>query len=149
MIFIDDYKTYVEEIKDSISEINEVVLAVTEKHLIKKLKDKSGVVLCAIHPSYGSNSDDIDNKRDMNIIMFFLIENIETSNVTETNEVLHYKKMQLIAKAIRTKITEDSRICNHIFKLLKLGSINIDTVYSEFGKYNGYSIMFSVDNIEK
>lgn len=146
MIRIEDFKSYINNLTSIVEGIDENIIAVTEKHIVKKIKGKKGIILCGIHPLTNSDSDNIDNFKDTSAIMLIILENIELSNVTEDSEIEHYQKLQNIVYDIRNTIKEGKIDCSGIFKSALLQSFIIEPIYSEFGKYNGYSLIFSVND---
>lgn len=51
-------------------------LAVKEEHMVKKLKDKTGVLLCANYPDAEGDSRNKDNWQEDNQVIFFICEKL-------------------------------------------------------------------------
>lgn len=64
MISILEYREMILELKERVNAVSEtkidgVAIAVSEKHLVKKLKDSDGLILCSNYPDSTSTGDRI------------------------------------------------------------------------------------------
>ena len=80
MINIQRYREMLVELKERVNKVSRTkidgtVIAVSEKHLVKKLRDCTGLMLCANYPDAVSQGNE-DNYRERNSLLLFLIEKV-------------------------------------------------------------------------
>lgn len=113
-----------------------VVVAVSDRHLTKKLKDRTGLILCANYPDAESKGSE-DNYREDNRLLLFLLEKVPAGDETDDDEMVHYAHMQGVMKILKEEIRSMDFICGEI-----AGGEEMTTEweYDVFGGFNGLSI---------
>ena len=114
--------------KVSRTKIDGTVIAVSEKHLVKKLRDCTGLMLCANYPDAVSQGNE-DNYRERNSLLLFLIEKVPSGQETDEEELLHYARIQQVMQLLKTKLREMDFFCG-----------TVEWEYDVFGGWNGMSI---------
>jgi hypothetical protein len=147
MLEILKYKTEITKIKESIEDIQSLLFAANERHLIKKIDDCDGVILASSLPSSNSGNNDYDNIKEKNRCVLFILEKINPGDQNETEELEHYSKMQSITKKVKDKLLERRDSEDSIFPLLAEvdeSSFRTESEYQIYGGHNGYSIGFDI-----
>ena len=142
MIKIRDFNNYCSHLKDAVPAIGEYILAATEDHLIKKIKDKTGIVLASVIPSADPDSGSVDNIRENNITFLFVIKKHDPSSITDATELNNYEETQNALSLVKQQIlTDKADYANYPFLYeLDTNSIHTDPENNVFGGYNGWSI---------
>jgi hypothetical protein len=122
--------------KVSRTKIDGTVIAVSEKHLVKKLRDCTGLMLCANYPDAVSQGNE-DNYREQNSLLLFLIEKVPSGQETDEEELLHYAHIQQVMQLLKTKLREMDFFCGEVEGA---ESMTVEWEYDVFGGWNGMSI---------
>ena len=130
MINIQRYREMMVELKESVNKVSRTkidgtVIAVSEKHLVKKLRDCTGLMLCANYP-------DVRNS-----LLLFLIEKVPSGQETDEEELLHYARIQQVMQLLKTKLREMDFFCGEVEGA---ESMTVEWEYDVFGGLNGMSI---------
>ena len=93
MIDIVQYREILAELRERVNKNSEekiegIVMAVREGHMIKKLKDRTGIQLCANYPDAQMNGT-FDNHSDRNKVLIFLLEKVPSGQQTDEAECTH------------------------------------------------------------
>ncbi len=126
--------------------ISSLVMAVEENHLIKKVKDKAGIILAIKYPSADSQGDE-DNYSERNKCLIFCITKWDPGKTTDQDEANNYAVLQEFTMQIKNYlITSDKGpgICG-IENGLYSG-FRTEWEYNIFGGYNGLSVSFDLRN---
>ena len=148
MIDIKRYREWLIELKERINETAEgariegVALAVREGHMIRKLKDKRGVFLCAKYPDC-TTSGHADNYRGENEMVLFLLEKVASGQQTDEEELTHYAALQQLLLALRDLLMGTFQTCND---MQVASDLTIEWEYDIFGGWNGLSIGFKLED---
>jgi|UniRef100_UPI00359C77CB hypothetical protein len=141
MINILKYREIMLELKERVNAVSKikidgVVIAVSEKHLVKKLKDKDGLILCSNYPDSTSAGGE-DSYTDHNNMILFLLEKVPSGQETDEEELMHYVSIQQVVQLLKTQLREMDFTCGYIS-----GAENMTTEweYDVFGGWNGLSI---------
>lgn len=141
MINILRYREILAELRNRVNvrsemQIDGVIVAVSDKHLTKKLKDREGFLLCANFPDAESKGNS-DNYREDNRLLLFLLEKVPAGDETDEEEITHYARMQAVMQVLKSEIRSMDFVCEDIS-----GGVEISTEweYDVFGGYNGLSI---------
>lgn len=141
MINILRYREILAELKARINartetQIDGVVIAVSDKHLTKKLKDQAGLFLCSNYPDAESKGG-ADNYREDNRLLLFLLEKVPAGDETDEEEMTHYAQIQEVMQVLKEEIRSLDFVCGEIS-----GGEEISTEweYDVFGGFNGLSI---------
>lgn len=141
MINILRYREILAELKNRVNarsemQIDGVIVAVSDKHLTKKLKDCQGFHLCANFPDAESKGHS-DNYSEDNRLLLFLLEKVPAGDETPEEEIIHYSRMQAAMQILKDEIRSMDFACGEIS-----GGDEITTEweYDVFGGYNGLSI---------
>ena len=122
--------------KVSRTKIDGTVIAVSEKHLVKKLRDCTGLMLCANYPDAVSQGNE-DNYRERNSLLLFLIEKVPSGQETDEEELLHYARIQQVMQLLKTKLREMDSFCGEVEGA---ESMTVEWEYDVFGGWNGMRI---------
>lgn len=141
MINIQRYREMLVELKERVNKVSRTkidgtVIAVSEKHLVKKLKDSMGLILCANYPDAVSQGTE-DNYRERNSLLLFLIEKVSSGQETDEEELLHYARIQQVMQLLKTKLREMDFFCGEVDGA---ESMTVEWEYDVFGGWNGMSI---------
>lgn len=141
MINIQRYREMLAELKERVNKVSRTkidgtVIAVSEKHLVKKLKDSMGLILCANYPDAVSQGNE-DNYREQNSLLLFLIEKVPSGQETDEEELLHYARIQQVMQLLKTKLREMDFFCGEVDGA---ESMTVEWEYDVFGGWNGMSI---------
>lgn len=141
MINIQRYREMLVELKERVNaeseaRIDGVAVAVSEKHLVKKLKDSTGLMLCANYPDAVSQGSR-DNYREQNSLLLFLIEKVPSGQETDEEELLHYARIQQVMQLLKDKFREMDFFCGEVDGA---ESMTMEWEYDVFGGWNGMSI---------
>ncbi len=141
MINIQRYREMLAELKERVNKVSRTkidgtVIAVSEKHLVKKLKDSMGLILCANYPDAVSQGTE-DNYRERNSLLLFLIEKVPSGQETDEEELLHYARIQQVMQLLKTKLREMDFFCGEVDGA---ESMTVEWEYDVFGGWNGMSI---------
>ena len=151
MIEIRRFKEWLIELKESINrqaedaQIQGVALAVHEGHMLRKLKDKRGVFLCAKYPDC-KTSGDIDSYSGDNDIVLFILEKVPSGQQTDEDELMHYGSLQQLMLTLRDQLMKAPFVCNDEFRVKS--DLTIEWEYDIFGGWNGLSIGFKLQDYD-
>jgi len=120
------------------------VLVASEKHLVKRLSDKSGVWIAATIPSADPETDNEDSIAENNIVWIFILEKVDPGSMSASSEINHYQKIQDVTAAVKNWLRDRKLDGNEFFEYLNLQSLHTDPEY-QFGGWNGWSINFNFD----
>lgn len=141
MINIQRYREMVLELKELVNKVSPIkidgaVMAVSEKHLVKKLKDSTGLMLCTNYPNSDSSGGK-DHYEENNGVLLFLLEKVSSGQETDEEEFLHYARIQQVMQLLKAKLREMDSFCDIIS-----GAENMITEweYDVFGGWNGLSV---------
>jgi|GEM_PF-709935 len=148
MIRITDFNQLLQEMTETIQaenpELKGFVLVANEKHLVRKLGDKSGVWIAVTIPSADPESPDEDNVAENNIFWMFILEKVDPGSLSNADELQHYQKIQDITTAIKNWLRNQKLEGNEFLEFLNLASLHTDPEY-QFGGWNGWSINGNFD----
>lgn len=120
------------------------MLVANEKHLVKRLGDKSGIWIAVTIPSADPASMNEDNVAENNIVWVFILEKVDPGNQTTTEELEHYHKTQAVTAAIKNWLRTKKLEGKELLEYLDLRTLHTDPEY-QFGGWNGWSINFNFD----
>lgn len=126
--------------QESEEKINGCFLAVKEEHMVKKIKDKPGVLLCANYPDAEYDIENSDNRREDNQVIFFICEKVSPGSETDEEELLHYAKLQRIMEALK-RVLRQNEFCDRFSSGDKMRT---EWEYSIFGGFNGLSLGLTI-----
>ena len=149
MIRITDFNNLVAAMIADLNETLEVpvagfVLVANEKHLVRKLGDKSGVWIAATIPSADPEVANEDNIAENNIFWMFILEKVDPGKFDDAGEIAHYQKIQDVVTGIKEWLRAQKLEGNEFLEYLNLQSIHTDPEY-QFGGWNGWSINGNFD----
>ena len=141
MINIQRYREMLVELKERVNKVSRTkidgtVIAVSEKHLVKKLRDCTGLMLCANYPDAVSQGNE-DNYRERNSLLLLLIEKVPSGQETDEEELLHYARIQQVMQLFKTKLREMDFFRGEVEGA---ESMTVEWEYDVFGGWNGMSI---------
>lgn len=125
----------------SSDKIKEFIAVPAEPSLLKKIKDRDGILLCASYPPCDSNATDSDNVEETNSALLFLLEKVDESSMDDADERNHFAKMQRIANMVKKELQQSNFGCDKGFTTD--GQIHIEWEYNYAGM-NGLSLAFSL-----
>jgi len=144
MIDILRFREYVAELVADVNshsdiKIDNTVIAVKEEHMIKKIRDKSGVCLCVNYPDVDADGDG-DNVSDSHSIFFFLCEKVTQGSQNDESEMQMYGKLQKLMLQLRKSIYEYRLITQQCVPIIPENKLRIEWEYQIFGGCNGLSL---------
>ncbi len=125
-------------------QIEGVAIGVHQGHMIKKLKDKSGIWLCANYPDAVMSGTD-DQHSDRNKVVLFLMEKVSSGQHTDDEELDHYAKMQHLFLILRKYLLNNSASCG---QFVTGEALEQEWEYDIFGGWNGLSVMFNLNDYD-
>lgn len=149
MIEIRRYREWLVEMVEFINRRSEtakvdgVVMAVHEGHLIRKLKDKRGVWLCARFPD-GQVHGAADAYSTDNEVLLFLLEKVPSGQHDDEEELTHYAKMQELMTGLREVMWDGNLMCADDVRLSS--DLKIEWEYDIYGGWNGMSVSFKLED---
>ena len=125
-------------------QIDGLVMAVKEEHLIKKLKDLKGVQLCVQFPD-AVGSGEQDNETDVHDIFFFLVQKMPAGSMSNDLELARYADLQTTMVELRDEI----RRCVACGCAVTVpgNQYRIEWEYQIFGGFNGISLGFKLEDL--
>lgn len=145
MIDIIRFRELLLELKQTVNEkvdtpIAEVVLAVREGHMQKKLKDKGGICLCGNYPNAELKGDN-DSYKENNKVLLFVLEKVSSGGDTDEDEIQHYAKMQRIMSVVKSELISMDFTCG---ELDSDDGMLTEWEFDVFGGFNGLSVGLSL-----
>lgn len=113
-----------------------IVIAVRETHMVKKLKDKTGLILCANYPDAESKGAE-DNWEEKNSVLLFLLEKVADGSESAEDELQHFARIQRVMNILKEELRNMDFVCGEISAD---DEIRTEWEYDVFGGYNGLSI---------
>ena len=151
MIEIRRFQEWLVELKGNINKAAEgariegACLAVHEGHMIKKLRDRRGIMLCGKYPD-GQVKGVADAFCTENQVLLFLLEKVPSGQHSDEDELAHYARMQELVRLLREKLWEGSLLCDDSIRLTS--DLTIEWEYDIFGGWNGLSIGFKLEDFD-
>ena len=151
MVDIKRFREWLIELKENVNEqakdvqIEGIALAVREGHIIRKLRDRRGVILCAKYPD-ATVKGDTDNFSSDNDIVLFLLEKVASGQLSDEEEFAHYASLQRIMLDLRNYLMDSPFVCNDEMQVTT--DLTIEWEYDIFGGWNGLSIGFKLQDYE-
>lgn len=124
------------------SQIDTVVMAVREEHMVKKLQNKFSITLCASFPDAQSSGTE-DNYTDNQQAFFFVVKRLAPGQLDDETEITTYAELQDIMLNLRDVIREYYSECMDI---IPEESYKIEWEYQIFGGVNGLSMGVTFKN---
>lgn len=141
---------YREQLLEWVARINErmnkeaisgVCVGVREGHIIKKLRDKRGVWLCANYPDFVYDNAE-DASRSRYGILLYLVEKVPSGSQTDEEEMMHYAKMEELMDCLLYELNYFNWGC---MDLRVEQQMNVEWEYDTFGGWNGLSVSFKAE----
>ena len=129
--------------------IDTIIISPTETHLIKKIKESTGIVLAVQLAQSDTEAESVDNYSENDNELFFILEKTDPSAFTDQNEQYHYAKLQLVMKLVKEYILSrglNGNACGGDETISK--PFHTEWEYSAFGGFNGLSVSFNLKNFE-
>lgn len=149
MVDIKRFREWLIELKENVNEqakdvqIEGIALAVREGHIIRKLRDRRGVILCAKYPDTTVNGD-ADNFSSDNDMVLFLLEKVPSGSQSDEDELAHYAALQQLMLALRNLLMDSPFVCDTGMQVTT--GLSIEWEYDIFGGWNGLSIGFKLQD---
>lgn len=125
--------------------IDQVLVSATEAHIIKKVKDKNGIVLASKMPDTDSEIRTADEYLENNHCLIFLFEKINPGSINDVVERQHYAKIQDIMKLVKEWILNHGLNSSEDDGGETLSkTIRTEWEYQIYGGFNGLSISFDL-----
>lgn len=121
--------------------IEGVCLGVREGHIIKKLRDRQGIWLCAAYPDFVHHSGE-DAPYSQHGLLLYIVEKTPSGSHTDEQEILRYAVMQQLMQRLITEIEAGTEGCA---PLEARGAFNVEWEYDVFGGWNGLSVSLKAE----
>ena len=151
MLQIQRYREWLLELKEKLNrgsedvKVDGLVLAVHEGHLIRKLRDRRGIWLCAKYPDAtvkgGADAFSTDNRA-----LLFLLEKVPSGQHSDEDELTHYASLQGLMDILKTEVQDGLLMCDDSIRLTT--GLTIEWEYDIFGGWNGLSVSFTLKDFE-
>ena len=152
MIDIQRFREWLIELANDINDkfqddnpIQGTLMAVHEGHIIRKLRDRRGIILCAKYPDMQVKGAADAFSTDNQVLLFFL-EKVPGGQQTDEDELLHYQLMQRLMTALRERLWDGNLLCDESIRLTT--DLTIEWEYNIFGGWNGLSVSFKLEDFE-
>lgn len=119
------------------NKIDKLILSPKEEHLIKHLRDETGVNLCASYPNVDTEGI-ADAYHDMNSVFLFILQKMNFGSMNDQQERAFFQKMQLIANTLKRLLLEHEYSCD--IAPVNGGKMKIEWEYNIYGGFSGLSI---------
>lgn len=150
-----DITTYYRLLEETVRQINArmegeaiggVVLGVTEKHLMKSLREVRGVVLAASYPPAELTRIHEDNRHEENSLLLFLLEKVPSGSERPEEELARYARSQRVMECLKSVLMDGGVLpCGlHI----GAGTLSTEWEYDIFGGYSGLSLGLTLRDYE-
>lgn len=149
MIQIQGYREWLLELKEKINQavegpqVDGIALAVHEGHIIRKLRDRRGIWLCAKYPDAqvngGADAFSTDNQ-----VLLFLLEKVPSGQHSDEEELAHYASLQTLMDSLKAELLDGRLMCDDSVRLTS--SLTIEWEYDIFGGWNGLSVSFKLED---
>lgn len=149
MIDIVQYREILAELREKVNQNSEekiegIVMAVREGHMVKKLKDRTGIQLCANYPDAQMNGT-FDNHSDRNKVLIFLLEKVPSGQQTDEAELQNYARIQRMMRILRDALLENDAFCG---ELRSGDDLLTEWEYDICGGWNGLSIGLDIEDFD-
>ena len=149
MIDIVQYREILAELREKVNQNSEekiegIVMAVREGHMVKKLKDRTGIQLCANYPDAQMNGTS-DNHSDRNKVLIFLLEKVPSGQQTDEAELQNYARIQRMMRILRDALLENDAFCG---ELRSGDDLLTEWEYDICGGWNGLSIGLDIEDFD-
>lgn len=151
MINLLRFREWLLELKEKINQaveapqIDGIALAVHEGHIIRKLRDRRGILLCGKYPDAqvngGADAFSTDNQ-----MLLFLLEKVPSGQHNDEEELAHYASLQTLMASLKTELLDGQMMCDDSVRLTS--SLTIEWEYDIFGGWNGLSVSFKLEDFE-
>jgi len=128
-----------------VEQIDNVIISMQEEQLIKKLKDKGGIILAANVP--GAEEDKTISYRGEGDVIMFIIEKIPAGSQTDDAEFTAYAKYQTIMLRLMKLLFGDEEGADNLIcgaNITAPEKLKIEWEYNIYGGYNGLSVSFKL-----
>ena len=149
MIQIQRYREWLLELKEKINQavegpqVDGIALAVHEGHIIRKLRDRRGIWLCAKYPDAqvngGADAFSTDNQ-----VLLFLLEKVPSGQHGDEEELAHYASLQTLMDSLKAELLDGRLMCDDSIRLTT--NLTIEWEYDIFGGWNGLSVSFKLED---
>ena len=123
--------------------IRSINMAVLESHLIRKISNQRGVLLCANYPDYKQVSDEDGSWREYSCVLY-LVEKVPSGSMKEEEEIDHYEKIDGLMKQLIQKLESRSWSCSK-WKM-EAKQLKVEWEFDIFGGFNGQSLSFKLED---
>lgn len=131
------FSEIVREVNDnSEKEIDRCILTVDSAHLVKQLKNATGISLAVTYPTAKADGVE-DNYYDTEKCFLFVLQKLALGNKSEEDLLLMYATLQRIMLLVRDVIRNRQEDC---FEIIPQESYNIEWEYQVFGEHCGLSM---------
>lgn len=149
MIDITRYREFLVELRERVNRqsddhIDGIVIAVREGHMMKKLKDRTGIQLCANYPD-AQTQGNLDSHSDRNKVLLFLLEKVPSGQQNDEAELQHYARIQRMMRILRDALLEMDAFCG---ELRSGNDLLTEWEYDIYGGWNGLSIGLNIEDFD-
>lgn len=151
MITIQRFREWLLELKEAINkdcsaaQIEGIAMAVREGHMIRKLRDRRGIILCGKYPD-ATTTGTTDNFGTDNDVVLFLLEKVPSGQHSDEEELLHYATLQRLMLLLRDRLMQSPLLCTDDTQAPV--ELTIEWEYDIFGGWNGLSVGFKLSTAD-
>lgn len=131
-----------------INEVNEerhissLHLGVLESHLIRKINNEKGVLLCANYPDYKRLGSE-DNYASEYSCVIYIVEKVPSGSMKDEQELMHYAEIEKMMRILVLFLEKNTWCCPPC--TLRAKQLKVEWEYDVFGGFNGQSLSFKLE----
>lgn len=122
--------------------IEGICMAVREGHMVKKLRDRQGVQLCANYPNYTYEGSE-DNRIRRGMWLLYLIEKVPSGSRTDEEELTAYARMARKMDRLLELLTEEGAMCDGYGEAG--AKLRVEWEFDVFGGWCGLSVSLEME----
>lgn len=140
------FSEIVSQVNDrSEKQIDRCILTVDSSHLVKQLKNATGISMVVTYPTAKADGVE-DNYYDKEKCFLFVLQKLAPGNKSEEDLLLMYAELQRIMLLVRNVIRNRWDNC---YEIIPEESFNIEWEYQVFGEHCGLSMSLEFKSYDR